>query len=571
MDPIEPFRKEVESAIRNGLKAMGVEQQFEIELPPAEIADFAVPCFQFAKALRKAPVAIASDLASHIPKLDLVSEVWNERGYLNFKLNEGTLTNITLKAILASKGDYGKWPSMGTSILLEHTSVNPTGPIHIGRARNPLIGDTLARCLRLSGYEVTTEYYVNDVGKQVVLLTWGLENIPPSEVPQAERDKADHRLVGYYRKANELMESDPAVSERIADMLRRFEAGDREVIEKVRRTAQTMLDGIKESLEAVGVGLDGFVWESQFILNGSAREVVERLKATKYCMEEDGAFYLDLAEFGVHGRDTKFFFTRSDGTTLYTTRDMAYHLDKFKRADHLINILGEDQKLGMIHLASALRILGVEKAPENVFYSFVSLPEGRMSTRKGTVVTLDDLIEEAEERALEEVKKRRTDLAEEKMRAIASDIGRGSIRYNIIRVQAEKPIVFRWEDALNFEGNSAPFVQYAHARACSILRKAGDYEPQIVPSLLTDAYEKRLIRVLARFPGIVKECGEKRRIHVMPSYGHEVASAFNQFYTYVPVLKAGEARDAKLGLVEASMWVLRNCLGSMGLGTPEEM
>ncbi|MGD0056985.1 MAG: arginine--tRNA ligase [Methanomassiliicoccales archaeon] len=571
MDPIEPFRKEVEGAIRTGLKTMGVDQQFEIELPPADIADFALPCFQFAKALRRLPVAIASDLASRIPKLDLVCEVWNDKGYLNFKLNEGTLTDITLKEILTSKDAYGRWPLKGTSILLEHTSVNPTGPIHIGRARNPLIGDTLARCLRLSGYDVTTEYYVNDVGKQVVLLAWGIENIPPFDVPQAERDKADHRLVGYYRRANELMENDPEVGEQIADMLRKFEAGDRDVMEKVRRTAQTMLEGIMESLEAVGVELDGFVWESQFILDGSAKEVVERLKATKYCMEEEGAFYLDLAEFGVHGRDTKFFFTRSDGTTLYTTRDMAYHIDKFRRADSLINILGEDQKLGMIHLASALRILGVEKAPENVFYSFVSLPEGRMSTRKGTVVTLDDLIEEAEERALGEVKKRRTDLTEEEMQGIARAIGRGSIRYNIIRVQAEKPIIFRWEDALNFEGNSAPFVQYAHARACSILRKAGEYERRIVPSLLTDAYEKRLVRVLARFPGVVRECGEKRKIHVMPSYAHELASSFNQFYAYVPVLKAGDARDARLGLVEASMWVLRNCLRSMGLGTPEEM
>ncbi len=571
MDPIDSFRKEVEGAIRTGLKAIGVEQEFEIELPPADIADFALPCFQFAKVLKKSPVAIASDLASHIPSLSLVCEVWADGGYLNFRFNETTLVERTLKEILASKDAYGCWPSCGISILLEHTSVNPTGPIHIGRARNPLIGDTLARCLRLTGYDVTTEYYVNDVGKQVVLLAWGIENIPPSEVPGAERDKSDHRLVGYYRKANELMESDPKVSEEIADMLRRFEAGDRDVIEMVRRTAQTMLDGIVESLEAVGVELDGFVWESQFILDGSAKDVVERLKRTRYCMEDEGAFYLDLADFGIHGRDTKFFFTRSDGTTLYTTRDMAYHIDKFRRADCLINILGEDQKLGMTHLASALKILGVERVPENVFYSFVSLPEGRMSTRKGTVVTLDDLIEEAEERALQEVKKRRTDLTEEEMRTIARAIGRGSIRYNIIRVQAEKPIVFRWEDALNFEGNSAPFVQYAHARACSILRKAGEYEPKIVPSLLTDAYEKRLVRVLARFPGIVKECGEKRRIHVMPSYAHELASSFNQFYTYVPVLKAGESRDARLALVEASMWVLRNCLKCMGLASPEEM
>ncbi|MBM4237673.1 MAG: arginine--tRNA ligase, partial [Euryarchaeota archaeon] len=280
---------------------------------------------------------------------------------------------------------------------------------------------------------------------------------------------------------------------------------------------------------------------------------------------------LNLEEFGIHGRDTKFFFTRSDGTTLYTTRDMAYHLDKFRRADHLINVLGEDQKLGMAHLAATLRILGVDRLPENVFYSFVSLPEGRMSTRKGRVVTLDDLIDEAEERALEEVKKRRLDLPEERMNEIAKDIGRGAIRYNIIRVQAEKSIVFRWEEALNFEGNSAPFVQYAHARACSILRKAGDYRPAIEPSMLDDEFEKRLVRVLARFPGVVRECGEKRKIHVMPGYGHEAASAFNQFYTYVPVLRAGERREARLALVEASMWVLRNCLGTMGLGAPEEM
>lgn len=568
---MEPFRKEVEDSVSQGLMAIGTEQAFEIEIPPPDIADFAIPCFQFAKALRRAPDAIAADLAARLPKPELVSQAWSERGYLNFRLNEERLTDATLTEVIASKQEYGRFTSKGVSVLLEHTSVNPTGPIHIGRARNPLIGDTLARCLRLSGYDVTTEYYVNDVGKQVVLLAWGLNNIPPSEVEQSEKDKADHRLVKYYQKANELMEGSERISHEIAEMLRKFEAGDRETIETVRRTAETMLEGIMLSLEQVGVRLDRFTWESQFILDGSAKEVVERLKNSRYCLEEEGAYYLDLEEFGVHGRDTKFFFTRSDGTTLYTTRDMAYHLDKFKRADRLINVLGEDQKLGMTHLACALKILGVEEAPENLFYSFVSLPEGRMSTRKGRVVTLDDLIEEAEERALEEVRKRRTDLSEERMMSIAKDIGRGAVRFNIIRVQAEKPIVFRWEDALNFEGNSAPFVQYAHARACSILRKAGEYRPQVVPSLLTDAYERRLVRILARYPGVVRDCGEKRRIHLMPSYAHEVASAFNQFYAYIPVLRAGEAREARLALVEASMWVLRNSLEAMGLGTPEEI
>ncbi|MDW5564082.1 MAG: arginine--tRNA ligase [Methanomassiliicoccus sp.] len=571
MDPLEQFERQIREAVKCTFSQMGADVPFEVEVPSTGVADFAVPCFPLAKVLRKAPPLIAEEAASKLPAMELVARAWAEKGYLNFQLDDRKLNVATLGAIMDLQDRYGRGNASGVKVLLEHTSVNPTGPIHVGRARNPIIGDTLARCMRAYGYDVTTEYYVNDVGKQVVLLTWGLENIPAEEVAAIESEKADHRLVVYYQRANKMMEEDPEVARQVGLMLRRFEDGDEEVMAKVRKTAKLMLDGIIESLESINVVIDQFTWESEFIKDGTAHNVVERLKRSEHCGQDQGACYLELKPFGIHGKETRFFFTRADGTTLYTTRDMAYHLDKFRRADRTINILGEDQKLGQAQLAIALKLLGQERAPECVFYSFVSLPEGRMSTRKGTVVYLDDLIEEAVDRALEEVRKRRTDLSEEKMGEIARAIGRGAVRYNIVRVQPEKPLVFKWEDALNFEGNSAPFVQYAHARACSIQRKAGTSTAAFDPTVLTNEYELKLIRALARYPSIIREAGEKQRIQALPAYGHEVASAFNQFYTYVPVLKGEENRGARLALVDATRIVLANILVTLGLSAPEEM
>ena len=452
MDALGHFEEHIRSKLTAELGVLGFSGEVVLERPDHEMADLALPCFQFAKQLRKAPPMIAQELSARISADDHIGRVWADKGYINFRVNESLLSELVIRDALQRREEFGKGDPRPGKVLLEHTSVNPTGPIHVGRARNPLIGDTLARCLRMCGHDVSTEYYVNDVGKQVVLLTWALSNLTEKDVPPSERQKDDHRLVGYYQAANKMMESSTDVANDIAVMTQRFEAGDPEVIAQVRRTVDLMLDGIKESLGGVNVFLDRYTYESQFILDGSARAIVERLKASSYAEMDDGAYFLNLEEFGVHGRDTRFFFTRKDGTTLYTTRDLAYHMDKFRRADELLNILGEDQKLGQKQLASALKILGSERSPECIYYSFVSLPEGRMSTRKGVVVYLDDLLEEAVERAYQEVCSRRPDLDEEKKRSIARDIGVGAVRYNIIRVQAEKQLIFKWEEALNFEG-----------------------------------------------------------------------------------------------------------------------
>jgi arginyl-tRNA synthetase len=287
--------------------------------------------------------------------------------------------------------------------------------------------------------------------------------------------------------------------------------------------------------------------------------------------EEDGALYLDLETIGITGQENKFFLTRGDGSSLYSTRDMAYHLDKLARYDRAIDVLGEDHRLKAKVVGIGVKLLGQEKPIEPVFYSFVSLPEGKMSTRRGRVVYLDDLIEESVALAREEVEKRRPELSEELKRGIADAVGTGAIRYNIIRIQAEKQLVFKWEEALNFEGNSAPFIQYSHARASSILRKAtelGEYDI----SLLSHPSEVSLAKILARFPSVISDCGRSMESHLLAAYAFELAAMFNQFYRDCPVLVAEEKlKNARLALVTASKIVMGNALDALGIIAPEEL
>lgn len=570
MGTFEQFKTEVAKAAEGALKDLGAGAEFVLEKPPSGLADLALPCFPLAKRLRKAPDAIAKDLVGRLSPTGMIERVEAKGGYVNFFVRFHEMAQTVLDDALARKAKYGAGAPKGTRVLLEHTSVNPTGPIHIGRARNPIIGDTLARILRHAGYDVTTEFYVNDVGRQVVVMTWGVKHLKLEAEP--ERDKDDYRYVLYYQQANRLLEERPEVVKEVDDMLYKLEHGDPEVVQLAKETCETVLKAIMESLQRINIGIDRFTFESRFVQDGSVDRVIQKLKQSEFSREEDGAYHLELESFGISGRETKWVFTRSDGTSLYTTRDLAYHTDKFSRTDVAINVLGEDQKLGMQELAAALTIMGVGKKPEVVYYAFVSLPEGRMSTRKGRVVNLDDLVEEAVELAYGEVKKRRTDLSEERMREIARIVGIGALRFNIARIQSEKQIVFKWEDALDFEGSSAPFVQYAHARACSILAKAGDWSGKADAKLLTSDSEKALLKMVAGFGSVIQECAENRRPHILAVYAQDLAAEFNQFYRYMPVLKAeGATRDARLALVEASMWALRNALTCLGLEAPEEM
>ena len=534
----------------------GMDIEIKLE-KPKEIADLAYPCFQLAKKIKRNPLEVAKELAE-------IKGEWIERceaigGYVNFFINAEKLANELIKQIEEMENDFGKRERKGIKVIVEHTSANPNGPLHVGRARNPIIGDTIARLLKFYGYDVITQYYVDDMGKQVATLFWGVKNLKLEE----KHDKPDHRYVIYYQKASELAEKDRKVKKEIEEIIKKCEQGDKKTLDEIKEIYQKVLNGIMQSLNMLNIYIDEFVEESKFVLDGSVEKVVDELRKTGYVKEEGNALYIDLEPFGIHGRDKKFFLTRSDGTSLYATRDIAYHIWKGERADLMINVLGEDHKLEAKCVEIALKILN-KKIPEVIFYSFVSLPEGRMSTRKGRVVYLDDLIEEAIERAKKEVHERGIEDAEK----IAKSVAVGAIRYNIIKVKPSKAIVFKWEEALNFEGESAPFIQYAHARCCSILRKA-NYEKQS-PVKYKHESEIKLLKKLALFPEKVKECVETRNPSLLAEYAHEVASTFNIFYRDCRVIGSKEEKE-RLALVNATRQVLKNCLNLLGIDALKRM
>ena len=541
------------------------------EEPPEGMGDLAIPAFAYAKHARRAPQEVARDFARAMPPNPWFPKVEAAGAYVNLTVESVRIADLTLRTILQRGERYGSSPPNGRRVLLEHTSVNPNGPIHVGNVRNALIGDALARILRMGGHDVSTEFLVNDVGRQMVLLGWGVRHVPESELPPAERERDDFRLVRYYQAANARAETDPSLDGQVAAMMFRLENGDAGLTQEIHEIAERVLVGIRETLARLDIRFDSFFWESSLIVNGKVEPVKERMLALPQVGEQDGSHYIDLAPYGIQGRNTKWFFVRKDGTSLYPTRDLTYHLDKFARCDEAIVVLGENHRLESAQLRIALKLLDVGRDVEPVFYSYVSLPEGGMRRRKGRVVHVEDLVDEAVERAYAEVEKRRPELAEAKKREIAELVGAGALRYNIGRVQAEKPLTFRWEDALNFEGDSAPFLQYAHARACGILAKAGDGGAWD-PAALTHVQEGTLIRLLARLPGVVASCATNRRVHPLAAYAHALAVQFQRFYEECPVLLAEEpVRSSRLALVRGTRIALGNALWGLGLAAPEEM
>ncbi|MFP4626042.1 MAG: arginine--tRNA ligase [Natronomonas sp.] len=575
------FRDSVAAALRDTLAAHDYPtDDLGIEEPPGDVDAVLASsvAFRLAETAGAPPPQIAVDLAGGIDTAEYayVDRVKTAGPYLNFVPDESYFEE-TLEA--AQSVDFGRLEDRDVSVSVEHTSANPTGPVHVGRARNPIIGDAVANLLSYAGYDVDRHYYVNDAGRQMAVFTWAYETFDESDLPEPARDRIEYDLVRYYRKGNAYLEEAPAdaveeAEAEIRSIMQGLEAGDEDAFERVGTVVDQVLSGMKACLARLPAEFDEFVKETRFMRDGSTDEMVDRLQSLDEAVYEEDAWQLDLP-----GIDKNLVFLRSDGTSLYATRDLAHHEWKFDNYDRAVTILGEDHELQAQQIRTTLDLLGHDTEPlEQVLYSYVNLPEGKMSTRRGTGVQLDDLLDEAIARAREEVetrlddRRRDDDLTDADVDRIANQVGIGAVRYDIVSKQPTKSITFEWEQALDFEAQSAPYVQYVHARCCGILAEVGDVEPIAdIVHLETDE-ERDLLRTIARFTGVIDEAASDLEPHRVATYTREIAEQFNAFYRECPVLDADpEVSAARLALVAAAKHTVANALDVLGVEAPESM
>jgi len=648
MNSVNPFAKfyaACETALKKTLTELYPDFSIPsnlLDVPPnLEFGELAASvCFELAKNAKKRPRSIAQQIVEKIDvsKIELIESVSAAgAGYVNFKVNSELFSRLTLNSVKQFDLEYGYVKtSEPQKILLEHTSVNPVHPIHIGQARNPMLGDAISRILKKRGHDVSRHYYVDDVGRQSAVIAYGYTKLGkpkpdqkpdrfiggiytvtscimevkrykkavesakttcPEDLPKLNRQldewvsissEIKERFPELFEKLLDEINKDTDPEHQIAKLIQNYEAEEKTAKQLLREVCELCLSGFRETLSSVEISMDYWDWESDLIWRGDVKQTISSLKKTPYVFEENGVLEFD-AEKVAEDLDLKpklgisedheitpLTLARADGTSLYTTRDIAYHLWKFTQAEQVVNVIGMEQTLPQLQLKLALSALGhPEYIPRltHFAYSLVRLPGYRMSSRRGRYITLDEVMEGAAQRAYSEVSKRSPFLSEDEKQKISEFVGKGAVKYALIAVDPTKPVIFTWDRVLDFEKNSAPYIQYSHARGCSILRKASVKNENADYGLLTDPLEKDIILTLASFPEIFVDSAENLRPNSIADYVNSLADKFNKFYTKLPVIKAKSKQlaAARLALVDAVRIVLRNCLMLLGIEAPQKM
>ncbi len=510
-----------------------------------------------------------------------ISHIEAIKGYLNLYFDTATYAGRVVDTVLEQKNHFGSGTRTGSRVMVEFSHPNTHKAFHVGHLRGTILGDAICRILEFAGYKVVRANYPGDMGLHVIKWLWGYLKYHNGEQPSADITKWMGEI---YAEASKRLEEDPDLETEVRAVYARWDQRDPEVVALWERTRQWSLEGFRQMYAALDIRFDVYYFNSQEEKPG--KEIVEELVRRGIAIDErpqGGAVVVKIDE--VLGLTKEQYRTavvlRSDGTALYATEDLALVQHKFHDYPDLaksLYLVDVRQSLHFTQVFKILEIAGYDEARKcgHISYELVTLPGNVVvSSREGTVVLMEDLLREATARAKEEACKKNPSLTEDQLESVAQAVGLGALKYPILARENTKLVTFDWKSALDFNGQAAPYIQYAHVRCNSILRKAGIEPASLQPSAFSHALEPaevELIDWLSRFPSEVQRAAAEYKPLVIASIAYDIARAFASFYDACPVIQAeAQVRDARLRLVTATKQTLANALLLLGITAPEVM
>ena len=552
-------------AAQTGLEADQLRDWLETPPDPA-MGDYAFPCFRLAKTMRKAPPAIAAELAGSIGHIDGIASMEAKGGYLNFFADKTAFVRDTLNKVLAQGDSYGDSDlGGGRNVCVEYSSINIAKPFHIGHLPSTAIGNSLYRIYKALGYNAIGINHLGDWGTQfgkmiVAYKKWGDKPVPQCTVRE---------LVKLYVRFHEEAEAHPEMNDEARAWFKKIESGDKEAVTLWQQFKDLTLKEVGKVYDRLGVRFDSYAGESFY--EDKMGAVIDELRQKGLLTVDKGATLVDLSAYDM----PPCIILRSDGATLYATRDLAaaiyrhdtYHFDK------CLYVVAYQQDLHFRQIFRVLEKMGYEWAKDCVHVAFgmISYEGQALSTRKGHVVYLEDLLEQAQKKALDIINEKSPNLPNKE--DVARQVGIGAVVYTDLSNNRIKDVDFCWDRALNFDGESGPYVQYTHTRCCSVLRKAAEMSlPEADMNALTDDEAQALLRLLGRFPDVIKEAAEKYEPSMITRAVTDIAQAYNKFYYEHRILDGEPATAAaRVALTKATKDVIKTGLWLIGIEAPERM
>ena len=542
-----------------------------IALPPnTEMGDYALPCFKFAKVLRKSPVMIAEELKStmsdKIPMSDeVISEISAINGYLNFKINKGGFVRATMDKILREKDRYGASnEGEGKTICLDYSSINIAKPFHIGHLSTTVLGGALYRIFNYLGYKAVGINHLGDYGTQFGKLISAYKRWGDKETIKKGGIRALNEL---YVKFHQEAEEHPEYDDEARAYFKKIEQGDEECLTLFHWFKDLTLKDVQKIYDMLDITFDSYAGESFY--SDKMQPIVDELREKNLLVESRGAQVVDLEEYGM----TPCIILKSDGSSLYATRDMAAAQYRKNTYDFYkcLYVVAYQQNLHFKQFFKVLELMGKDWAKDlvHVAYGMVSLEEGTMSTRKGNVVFLEDVINKCIEKAYKIIDEKNPDL--ENKQDVAQKVGVGAVIFGALYNNKIKDIVFSYDKVLNFDGETSVYVQYTCARANSVLQKGGIVSEYEIPELTAEEIE--LVKAIATFPETVATAAEKYEPSCVARFAVDVAQKFNKFYFNCKILSAEDekTKNFRLALTNATLQALKNAFTLLGIGIPEKM